>query len=53
MSHHTHFSGRTSTVLVVSLFMLVVLLLSGLVIAFVAFPHRDEDVPAARWLGPP
>ncbi len=38
--------------LVISLVMLVALLLSGLVMTFVAFPHRDQDVPVARWLGP-
>lgn len=38
--------------LVVSLLMLLALLLSGLVMTFVAFPHRDQDVPVVPWLGP-
>jgi hypothetical protein len=31
--------------------MLVVLVLAGLVVLYVAFPHRGEDVPLAGWLG--
>ena len=31
--------------------MLVILLLSGLVVTFVAFPHRGQVVPRASWLG--
>lgn len=31
--------------------MLVVLVLAGLVVVYVAFPHRGEDVPYAGWLG--
>jgi hypothetical protein len=31
--------------------MLVILVLAGLVVLYVAFPHRGEDVPAAPWLG--
>ncbi|WP_151081670.1 hypothetical protein [Nocardioides cynanchi] len=31
--------------------MLVVLVLAGLVVVYVAFPHRGEEVPAAPWLG--
>jgi hypothetical protein len=31
--------------------MLVVLVLAGLVVLYVAFPHRGEDVPYAGWLG--
>ncbi len=38
--------------LVVSIVMLAILVLSGLVMTFVAFPHRDQEVPAAVWLGP-
>ena len=33
------------------LVMLVILALAGLVVTFVAFPHRGEEVPAAPWLG--
>jgi hypothetical protein len=31
--------------------MLVVLVLAGLVVVYVAFPHRGEDVPYVGWLG--
>ena len=31
--------------------MLVILVLAGLVVLYVAFPHRGEDVPHAGWLG--
>lgn len=31
--------------------MLVILVLAGLVVLYVAFPHRGEDVPYAGWLG--
>jgi hypothetical protein len=31
--------------------MLVILVLAGLVVLYVAFPHRGEDIPAAPWLG--
>ena len=31
--------------------MLVILALAGLVVLYVAFPHRGEDVPHVRWLG--
>jgi hypothetical protein len=31
--------------------MLVIVVLAGLVVVYVAFPHRGEDVPKASWLG--
>jgi hypothetical protein len=31
--------------------MLVILVLAGLVVLYVAFPHRGEEIPAASWLG--
>ncbi len=31
--------------------MLVILVLAGVVVLYVAFPHRGEEVPAAPWLG--
>lgn len=33
------------------LFMLGVLVLSGLIVAYVAYPHRGQRLPAAPWLG--
>jgi hypothetical protein len=37
--------------LVIALVMLVILVLAALVVTFVAFPHRGEELPAAPWLG--
>ena len=31
--------------------MLAILAIAGLVVLYVAYPHRGEDVPAAPWLG--
>jgi len=31
--------------------MLVIVVLAAVVVLYVAFPHRGEDVPAAPWLG--
>lgn len=31
--------------------MVVIVAVAGLVVAFVAFPHRGEELPAAPWLG--
>lgn len=31
--------------------MVVVLVIAGLVVLYVAYPHRGEDVPAAPWIG--
>jgi hypothetical protein len=31
--------------------MLVVLLVAGLVVVYVAYPHRGQEVPRASWLG--
>ncbi len=39
------------TVLLIGLAMLVILVVSGLVVAYVAFPHRGEEIPGAPWLG--
>ena len=35
----------------VLLAMFVILLLAGLVVVYVAYPHRGQDVPNAPWLG--
>jgi hypothetical protein len=31
--------------------MILILVLAGLVVAYVAYPHRGEEMPAAPWLG--
>lgn len=31
--------------------MVLILLLAGLVVLYVAYPHRGEQIPAAPWLG--
>jgi hypothetical protein len=38
-------------VLAVVIVMVVILLVAGLVAAYVAYPHRGEEMPAAPWLG--
>jgi uncharacterized protein (UPF0333 family) len=37
--------------LAVFLVMLVIMLVAGTVVLYVAFPHRGEDVPALPWVG--
>ena len=37
--------------LTVVIMMLVIVALAGLVVAYVAYPHRGEEMPAAPWLG--
>ena len=31
--------------------MLAILVVAGLVVVYVAYPHRGEEIPAAPWLG--
>ncbi|MCU1538100.1 MAG: hypothetical protein JWP82_2451 [Humibacillus sp.] len=35
----------------IALVMLVIVVLAVLVVTYVAFPHRGQEVPAAPWLG--
>lgn len=37
--------------LAIAVVMIVILVLAGLVLLYVAYPHRGEEVPAAPWLG--
>ena len=37
--------------LTIAIAMIVILVISALVVTYVAFPHRGEDVPGAPWLG--
>ena len=37
--------------LVVVIAMVLILLLAGAVTAYVAYPHRGEELPVAPWLG--
>ncbi len=37
--------------LVLGLLMLLILVIAGVVVVYVAYPHRGEDVPGAPWLG--
>lgn len=37
--------------LVIALVMLVIVVLAALVVTYVAYPHRGQEVPAAPWLG--
>jgi hypothetical protein len=38
-------------VLLIAIAMLSILILSGAIVAYVAFPHRGEEMPAVPWLG--
>jgi hypothetical protein len=38
-------------VVAVVVVMVLILVLAGLVVAYVAYPHRGEQMPAAPWLG--
>jgi hypothetical protein len=38
-------------VLAIIVTMLAIVVLAGLVLVYVAFPHRGEELPAAPWLG--
>jgi hypothetical protein len=38
-------------VLVFVIVMILILALAGLVVAYVAYPHRGQELPAAPWLG--
>lgn len=37
--------------LAIVLTMLLILLVAAVIVVYVAFPHRGEDVPNAAWLG--
>ena len=37
--------------LVVVIVMALIVVLAGLVVVFVAYPHRGEDLPGVPWLG--
>ena len=37
--------------LLLGLLMVLILVIAGAVVVYVAFPHRGEDVPGAPWLG--
>ena len=37
--------------LVIALLMLAILAIAGVVVMYVAYPHRGEEVPGAPWLG--
>lgn len=38
-------------VFVLVLFMLLILAVAALIVGYVAFPHRGEELPGAPWLG--
>jgi hypothetical protein len=43
--------GRTHPVLTVIITMAAILIVAAVVVVYVAFPHRNQDVPGAPWLG--
>jgi hypothetical protein len=44
-------NGGGTALLLIAIAMLVILVISGLVVAYVAFPHRGQNMPHAPWLG--
>ena len=44
-------SEESNAVLYIVIAMLVCLLVAGLVVVYVAYPHRGEKMPATPWLG--
>lgn len=44
-------SEGTPPVLTLVLAMLTTLVVAAFVVVYVAFPHRDQEVPGAPWLG--
>jgi hypothetical protein len=38
-------------VLTIAFVMIGILALAGVIVLFVAFPHRGEDLPAVPWMG--
>ena len=44
-------SEESNAVLYIVIAMLVCLVLAGLVVVYVAYPHRGEKMPAVPWLG--
>jgi hypothetical protein len=45
------FFSEQLTVVPILIGMLVILAVAGLVLVYVAFPHRGEDVPHVPWVG--
>jgi hypothetical protein len=37
--------------LVLGLLMMLILVIAGAVVLYVAYPHRGEEVPGAPWIG--
>ena len=44
-------SEESNAVLFIVIAMLVCLVVSGLVVVYVAYPHRGEKMPAVPWFG--
>lgn len=42
---------RESQLIIILLVLLASVVVAGLVIVYVAFPHRGEEMPRAAWLG--
>jgi hypothetical protein len=49
--HNRPSTGEVFTVFSILLAMLGIVLLAGLVVLYVAYPHRGEDVPHTPWVG--
>ena len=51
MRFWSHLLGKDPAVLMLAIAMVVILVVAGLVVTYVAFPHRGEEIPGASWLG--
>ena len=47
----SHGNPRECSVILILLAMLAIVLLAGVIVVYVAYPHRGEDVPNAPWVG--
>ncbi len=43
--------GKWCSVIPIVLAMLVIMVLAGVVVLYVAFPHRGEEMPHTPWVG--
>lgn len=49
--HFRSLGNRGNTVISIVLAMLIIMIVAGVIVLYVAFPHRGEDVPHTPWVG--
>ncbi|CAN5635051.1 hypothetical protein BH10ACT10_BH10ACT10_26080 [soil metagenome] len=50
-ARHQPIPGAASALTSILFAMIAILLIAGVVVVYVAYPHRGEDVPNAPWVG--